>query len=185
MNKSSLFQTKLPMLCVLLWCASVVYAQTVQSPNGKCQVHFNLQRGKPVATLEVDGASVPQSFPLGLQLVGESPSLQQDFVVKSVQMDAPSSSAPYNEMAVELLQRTTAREMVLRMRVSNDSVCVCYEIPQQNTMPTFKVRIAERIIELRSPALTPWEKLYETRDLKQERPSFWKRLKNWFTRKEK
>lgn len=179
----SVLKYKLPILCLLLWCSSVVCAQSVHSPDGKCRFDFSLQRGKPVSTLTIAGENVSRTLPLGLQLVGDSPDLTQDFIVKSMQMAEPSTSLPYNEMAVELMQRTTAREMTLRVRAGNDSIWICYEIPKQNTLPSLKVNINSRIIELQTPASTPWETIYRCSVSTPEHLSFWQRMKKWFTRK--
>lgn len=173
------------LLAVLCWIPLAVAAQ-VASPDGKCHFHFDLQRGRPLGTVRVEGVTVLQQIPLGAQLVGDSPDLTQDLMVKETQVAAPSSSssssAPYNEMSVQLFQRTTAREYVIRVRVSNEDVTLCYEFPEQNTLPRLKLRMGENLVELRAPAATPWQKIYQGNVIKDEPKNFWKRIRNWFAR---
>lgn len=179
------FHALKPICMFTLMCFSVILtcAQSVMSPNGKCQFSFSLQRGKPIGVWNVEGNTVLSSIPLGLELVGDSPSLMQDFLIKESLMMAPSSLKPYHEMSVLLMQRTTAREMQLHFRVFNDSVLLCYEFPAQNTLSQFRVRFDKQILEMQSPVSTPWLLIAKCEEAPSPHSSFWQRIKKWLTRK--
>ena len=66
-------------------------AQTLSSPDGAWQLTFSLQRGRPLVSVVHNGQTVVASREVGLTLVGESPSLDGDFIEKQAGAIAPSS----------------------------------------------------------------------------------------------
>ena len=143
------------MLCLMMLGAQ---AQMLSSPDGAWQLTFSLQRGRPVVSVVHNGQAVVRSRGVGLTLVGESPSLDGDFTEKQAGASAPSSRKG-SELSVTLAQRTTARELTLHFRLTNDGPSLRYEFPRQNTLERFTIRFDGQDLSLRAPASTPWMQL--------------------------
>ena len=170
--------------CLAFLLPLSLFAQTLKSPEGDWQLSFTLERGKPMVKVYHRDEVVMPLRNVGLTLVGDSPSLDADFMGQQAGASAPVPSDEYREMSVNLFQRTTARQLTLHFRLSEGRACLRYEFPDQNTLSDFTILFDGKPLTLHAPAETPWLMLTgKALPDKETRTGFWSRVKRWFSKK--
>ncbi len=131
----------------------VINAQELKSPNGNFEMKFSLlSDGTPTYQLNYLNKEVIKKSKLGLELKNDPKSLLNDFKVVS---SAPSTfnetwntvwgeesqiQNHYNELAVQLKQNGTERELIIRFRLFNDGLGFRYEFPEQKNLVYFVIK---------------------------------------------
>ena len=144
---------KIIVLVSLLLTLSGLSAQTLKSPDGNLVMAFKLnESGTPTYSLTYKGKTVISTSRLGLELKNDKNSLLGDFAVsgtkntsfdetwKPVWGEESAIRNHYNELAVILDQKTTARQMVIRFRLYDDGLGFRYEFPQQKNLSYFVIK---------------------------------------------
>lgn len=157
-------------LCLLIILSfSVIYPQSVKSPDGKLVLNFSLNPdGVPVYSLERKNIQVIKPSRLGLKLKDmytdksmtvvpglefpEIPSFDKNFVVTRIDTsifdetwepvwgEVKSIRNNYRELAITLVQpEVNNREIIIRFRLYNDGLGFRYEFPVQNNLGYFTV----------------------------------------------
>ncbi|HET7898938.1 MAG TPA: glycoside hydrolase family 97 N-terminal domain-containing protein, partial [Flavisolibacter sp.] len=147
MKKISLFAF------VLLFCIWTIEAQEIQSPNHNLQLQFSLlSDGTPAYALTYKGKAVVKTSKLGFVLKNDKKSLLNDFAVADTKTSSFDETwTPvwgevnkirnhYNELAVTLNQKETARQVVVRFRLFDDGLGFRYEFPQQKNLVYFVIK---------------------------------------------
>ncbi|MFN8690276.1 MAG: glycoside hydrolase family 97 N-terminal domain-containing protein, partial [Cyclobacteriaceae bacterium] len=139
-----------PLLFVIaLSCmATGTFAQSIQSPNGRLTVTFQLTpAGEPTYQLTIDGKPVAKPGKLGLS-IQNLPPLTRDFKIEK--SDTSTSSTvwkpvygevreikdQHRELAVHL-RHVSNVSLILRFRFFNDGLGFRYEIPAQPNLTYF------------------------------------------------
>jgi hypothetical protein len=143
--------TRALLLC--LFFVSVVQGQELQSPDKNITLQFSLlEGGVPAYTLSYKGKPVIKPSKLGLQLKGDAKSLLDDFTVvdtkttvwdetwKPVWGEVSTIRNHYNELAVTLNQKQTARQMIVRFRLYDEGLGFRYEFPLQKGLAYFVIK---------------------------------------------
>ena len=145
MRKSILLSLLLSFWTILLW------AQTLQSPDGNLKLNFELIEGHPTYQLTFKGKEVIKPSKLGLELKNK-PSLTDGFSLKDSKLDSKNETwTPvwgeekeirnhYNELAVTLTQPETSRTLVIRFRLFDDGLGFRYEFPTQPNLAHFVIK---------------------------------------------
>jgi len=136
-------------------------AQTVTSPNGDVAVKFTLRDGgRPSYEMTYKGRTVIKPSTLGLELAKtkhaskgmDETDLMDGFTVaktenatfdetwRPVWGETATIRNHYNELAVTLDQKATARAILIRFRVYDDGMGLRYEFPQQESLNYFIVK---------------------------------------------
>ncbi|WP_291781729.1 glycoside hydrolase family 97 N-terminal domain-containing protein, partial [Cecembia sp.] len=129
-------------LPVLLW------AQTLQSPNGELKLQFEIKQGIPYYQLEYKDKPVILPSKLGLELKNQNSFLDGFEIVEvdfgsfdetwyPVWGEENSIRNHYEEMEVSLFQPETARKLIVRFRLFNDGLGFRYEFPSQSKLAHF------------------------------------------------
>ncbi len=150
----------------LLFVASTALkAQSLQSPDGKFTMNFNLKNGVPYYNLKYDGATVIEDSKLGFQLfndTGAIPLIEKPIDAKFNLNNGFTKSGEkraskneiwqpvlgekknylnhYNELAISLNQNLSDRNIVIKFRLFNDGLGFRYEFPQQKNLNYFTIR---------------------------------------------
>ncbi|MCY0976501.1 glycoside hydrolase family 97 protein [Chryseobacterium wangxinyae] len=150
----------------LLFVASTALkAQSLQSPDGKFTMNFNLKNGVPYYNLKYDGATVIEDSKLGFQLfndTGAIPVIEKPIDAKFNLNNGFTKSGEkraskneiwqpilgekknyvnhYNELAISLDQNLSDRNIVIKFRLFNDGLGFRYEFPQQKNLNYFTIR---------------------------------------------
>ncbi len=152
MRKTALF--------VLALLSMTAVAQTVSSPDGNVSVSFALDKGIPTYQVTYKGKDVVKTSRLGLELakdkhaskglnetdlmdgfsVADTQTSTFDETWKPVWGETATIRNHYNELAVNLLQKSTNRRMTIRFRVYDDGMGLRYEFPQQNELNYFLIK---------------------------------------------
>lgn len=147
-------------LSLFLLCSFMAMAQEVRSPNGAIQVKFYLQNGKPTYEMTYKGKSVIKPSHLGLELakskyaskkqhetdlmegftIANTETSAFDEIWKPVWGETSTIRNHYNEMAVDLRQETSQRNIIIRFRVYNDGMGLRYEFPQTENLNYFVIK---------------------------------------------
>lgn len=147
-------------LSLFLLCSFMAMAQEVKSPNGAIQVKFYLQNGKPTYEMTYKGKSVIKPSHLGLELakskyaskkqhetdlmegftIANTETSAFDEIWKPVWGETSTIRNHYNEMAVDLRQETSQRNIIIRFRVYNDGMGLRYEFPQTENLNYFVIK---------------------------------------------
>lgn len=126
----------------------LVWAQTIQSPNGLLQLGFELNGGVPTYELSFKGKPVILPSKLGLELKNK-PSFLEGFEILEVRHQKFDETwAPvwgeesqirnhYHELAVLLNQTSTDRQIIIRFRLFDDGLGFRYEFPSQANLAHF------------------------------------------------
>lgn len=145
MRKSIFLSLLLSFWTILLW------AQTLQSPDGNLKLNFELIEGHPTYQLTFKGKEVIKPSKLGLELKNK-PSLTDGFSLKDSKLDSKNETwTPvwgeekeirnhYNELAVTLTQPETSRTLVIRFRLFDDGLGFRYEFPSQPNLAHFAIK---------------------------------------------
>ncbi|MBL7852965.1 MAG: glycoside hydrolase family 97 protein [Cyclobacteriaceae bacterium] len=141
-----------PLLFVIaLSCmATGTFAQSIQSPNGRHTVAFQLTpAGEPTYQLTIDGKPVVKPGKLGLS-IQNLPALTRDFKIEKTDTSTSSTvwkpaygevreiKDHHRELAVHL-RHVSNVSLILRFRVFNDGLGFRYEIPAQPNLTYFIV----------------------------------------------
>ena len=146
------------LLCTLF--SAMAMAQTVTSPNGNVSLTFALDNGKPTYLLTYKGRDVVKKSYLGLELAKDKHAskgknetdLLDGFSVtstntstfdetwKPVWGETATIRNHYNELQVNLRQKDTERNIILRFRVYDDGLGFRYEFPQQRQLNYFLIK---------------------------------------------
>ncbi|MEG2770788.1 MAG: glycoside hydrolase family 97 protein [Alistipes sp.] len=143
---------KLFLLCTLLAAVYVLAAQErLTSPNGRLTLSVSVYDSIPHYALSYKGKEVILPSCLGLELKGQ-PSLMNGFVQTAATRTAFDETwTPvwgetktirnhYNELAINLTQPSTQRQLTLRFRLYNEGLGVRYEFPEQPNLIYFTLR---------------------------------------------
>ncbi len=134
--------------------------QTVTSPNGNVALSFSLDGGRPTYELKYKQREVVKPSHLGLELDKnkhaskkmKETDLMDGFVIKGtttstfdetwkpVWGESSTIRNHYNELAVELSQPASKRNIVIRFRVYDDGMGLRYEFPQQKSLNYFVIK---------------------------------------------
>ncbi len=145
---------------ILLALPMLSLAQTVSSPDGNVVVSFSLDGGKPTYEMSYKGKDVIRPSHLGLELAKnkhaskgmEETDLIDGFTISDTQTttfdetwepvwgETATIRNHYNEMAVNLHQASSSRNIVIRFRVYDDGMGFRYEFPQQKELNYFIVK---------------------------------------------
>ncbi|PSG90938.1 glycoside hydrolase family 97 protein [Aurantibacter aestuarii] len=144
---------KIKALIIILLVSVFGNAQEFKSPNGNFLMKFSLlSDGTPTYQLSYLNKEVVKSSKLGLELKNDKKSLLNDFKVVSatpstfnetwntVWGEESQIQNHYNELAVQLKQNETEREMIIRFRLFNDGLGFRYEFPQQKNLAYFVIK---------------------------------------------
>lgn len=151
---------KLLILPLLLLVGIMAMAQEVKSPNGAVAVKFYLQDGRPTYEMAYKGRSVIKPSHLGLELakskyaskemketdlmegfsIADTQTSTFDETWKPVWGETATIRNHYNELAVNLHQASSQRNIVIRFRVYNDGMGLRYEFPQDKNLNYFVVK---------------------------------------------
>ncbi|GAA4238281.1 glycoside hydrolase family 97 protein [Postechiella marina] len=129
------------------------FAQELKSPNGALSMHFSLEdNGKPTYKLSYKNNEVIKPSYLGLELKDDEKSLLNDFEITDTQTstfnetwtpvwgEEKEITNHYNELAVSLKQKETAREVIIRFRLFNTGLGFRYEFPSQPNLIYFTIK---------------------------------------------
>ncbi len=151
---------RLFILPVLVLCSLIAMAQEVKSPNGAIAVKFYLQNGRPTYEMTYKGKAVIKPSHLGLELAKSKYASKQmketdlmdgfsiadtqtstfDETWKPVWGETATIRNHYNELAVNLHQASSQRNIVIRFRVYDDGMGLRYEFPQDKNLNYFVVK---------------------------------------------
>jgi glucan 1,4-alpha-glucosidase len=136
---------------VVLIC--VAGAQELRSPNNNFLLQFSLlSDGTPSYRLAYKGKDVVKPSKLGFYLKNDKKSLVNDFAVvdtKTTSFDETWTPVwgevnkirnHYNELAVTLSQKESARQLLLRFRLFDDGLGFRYEFPSQKNLAYFVIK---------------------------------------------
>src|ERR1700691_421136 len=143
---------KIIVLCCLSLSAVVSLGQELISPDHNLSMTFRVSgEGLPVYALTYKQRDVLKSSRLGFELIGDGP-LNTGFVLldtkestfdetwKPVWGEVSSIRNHYNELLVELQQKTTGRKLNIRFRLFNDGLGFRYEFPEQPNLKYFVLK---------------------------------------------
>jgi glucan 1,4-alpha-glucosidase len=138
---------------LILISISAINAQELKSPNGTFTMKFSLMSdGTPTYQLFYQNKEVIKTSKLGLELKNDKKSLLNDFIIVSatpstfdetwntVWGEETQIRNHYNELAVDLKQNGTDREIIVRFRLFNDGLGFRYEFPQQKNLIYFTIK---------------------------------------------
>lgn len=130
---------------ILLW------AQTIQSPNGNLKLEFEVKEGIPYYQMAFKNKAVILPSKLGLELKNQPSFLDGFEIGEVVYNEFDGTWEPvwgeekhirnhYQEMKVELIQPATERKLIVRFRLFNDGLGFRYEFPAQLNLAHFIVK---------------------------------------------
>jgi len=128
-----------------------LFAQSVQSPNKNFTLNFSTGAGVPIYQLTYKDKVIIKPSKMGLELQNESSLLDGFTIVETKKRSFDDTWEPvwgevkeirnhYNEMAVTLVQKETARQMIIRFRLFNDGLGFRYEFPEQENLTYFVIK---------------------------------------------
>ncbi len=145
----------------LLALPLVMMGQEVQSPDGNITLKFSLaDGGVPTYEMSYKGQAVVKPSRLGLELAKDkhaSKGLRETSLMDGFAQKAAKTSTfdetwkpvwgetatirnHYNELAVDLEQPATSRNITVRFRVYDDGMGLRYEFPQQDSLDYFVIK---------------------------------------------
>lgn len=157
------------LLLSLYLMVGTLMAQELKSPDGNLKMNFSLTGGIPTYTLKYKDKDVIKPSKLGLELIGNTTKVEFSTEVKSESkgpqnslydnfemIDTKTTSFDetwkpiwgetkevrnhYNELAVNLNQKGTDRQMCIRFRLFNDGLGFRYEFPTQKNLIYFVIK---------------------------------------------
>jgi glucan 1,4-alpha-glucosidase len=153
---------------LLMLSGSMVFAQSITSPDGQLQLQFSVKDSVPYYQLNYKGTAVIKPGKLGLSTV-DVPSFLSGFAQTNQKTSSFNESwhpvmgefktivNNYNELEVTLAQPGVAnRQLVLRFRVFNDGLGFRYEFPQQKNLNYFVIKEEESQFALSGDNKTWW-----------------------------
>ena len=139
--------------CLILLTIHLLWAQKIQSPDGKLSLTFNLiDKGEPSYQLTYKNQEVIKTSKLGFELKNDKKSLLNDFTLTKTNTatfdenwnpvwgEVKTIRNNFNELAVTLTQNETNRQMIVRFRLFNDGLGFRYEFPQQKNLNYFLIK---------------------------------------------
>lgn len=174
-----------PLLSIFLLSAVFLYAQGLESPNGRLKLEFDLtEKGEPTYALTIGEQQVVEKSKLGLELfsqgysaftqpgqtLGNQPteSLYGEFELLSVTESGYNETWKpvwgeqqeirnhYNELLVELKQQSTGKRMNVRFRLFDDGLGFRYEFPSVDNPPMLIVAEEKTEFALTGDHLAFW-----------------------------
>ncbi|MCU4163284.1 glycoside hydrolase family 97 protein [Carboxylicivirga caseinilyticus] len=142
---------KLLFLINMVLFASVMFGQSLTSPDGNFKMQFQLIDGKPSYKLDYKGKAIVKESHLGFELF-DAPDLLDGFKMvdnktstfdetwKPVWGEYKEIRNHYNELEVTVKQEETNREMIIRFRLFNDGLGFRYEFPEQDNLTYFVIK---------------------------------------------
>lgn len=141
------------LILILLVSVFGTNAQNLKSPNGHFEMKFALLNdGTPTYQLNYLNKVVVKTSKLGLALKNDAKSLLNDFKMVSstpstfnetwntVWGEETQIQNHYNELAVQLKQNGTDRELIIRFRLFDDGLGFRYEFPEQKNLVYFVIK---------------------------------------------
>jgi glucan 1,4-alpha-glucosidase len=137
-------------LFLSLW-SFLIFAQSIQSPNGNIKLDFDLIEGKAVYQLSFKDKEVVKPSRLGFEIKNQ-PTLMDGFRLVSTKTDSFDEywvpvwgeenkiRNQYNELAVTINQASTDRTLLIRFRVFDDGLGFRYEFPTQPELGHFVIK---------------------------------------------
>ncbi|WP_121356440.1 glycoside hydrolase family 97 protein [Flavisolibacter nicotianae] len=138
---------------LLVAIVDIAVSQEVHSPGDKVRLRFSLEAdGTPVYQLSFKGKDVIRPSKLGFYLKNDKNSLLNDFTVvdtKTTSFDETWTPVwgevnkirnKYNELAVTLNQKESARQILIRFRLFDDGLGFRYEFPSQKNLAYFVIK---------------------------------------------
>ena len=137
-------------LFLSLW-SLLIFAQSIQSPNGNVKLDFDLVDGKAVYQLSFKNKEVVKPSRLGFEIKNQ-PTLMDGFRLVSTKTDSfdeywvpvwgeeSKIRNQYNELEVTINQTSTDRTLVIRFRVFDDGLGFRYEFPTQPELGHFVIK---------------------------------------------
>ena len=129
----------------------LIWAQTLQSPNGSLKLGFEIKLGVPYYQLYFNDKAVILPSRLGLELKNQT-SFLDGFEMGNISYSAFDETwfpvwgeesrirNHYNEMEVALLQPGTDRHLIIRFRLFDDGLGFRYEFPSQPHLAHFVIK---------------------------------------------
>lgn len=133
-----------------LW-SILIFAQSIQSPNGNVKLDFDLVDGKATYQLTFKGKEVVKPSRLGFEIKNQ-PTLMDGFRLVNTKTDSfdeywmpvwgeeSKIRNHYNELAVTINQSSTDRTLLIRFRVFDDGLGFRYEFPTQPELGHFVIK---------------------------------------------
>ncbi|RQP14763.1 MAG: glycoside hydrolase family 97 protein [Chryseobacterium sp.] len=166
---------------MLFLAAQSFHAQSLKSPDGRFEMHFQLKDGVPVYNLKFNNKLVVEDSKLGLRLLpanysafGTGPQSEKvtdlNFGFVKTDEKRDNKNEPwnpvlgekkayvnhYNELAVTLNQPQTDRHIVLKFRLFNDGLGFRYEFPEQKNLNYFVIKEEDTEIDLPTDMKAWW-----------------------------
>lgn len=152
--------------------------QTVDSPDHKISLRFDLNEGRPSYSVNFKGQPVIRASTLGFDLKGGSH--QADFVLDGVKTAALDETwlqlwgeqrkvrNHYNELAVTLQQpRSLKQKMRVVFRVFDDAIAFRYEWPEQATLKDFEIMDELTEFNLAADPVALWQPAFRPQQTEQ------------------
>lgn len=152
---------------ILLLFPILLLSQELKSPNGDFSMLFELKEGKPTYQLNLKGNSIIKPSALGFELV-DMPALLSDFEITNTSTSTYDETWEpiwgeqtkirnnYNELLVELSQKSTDRLLHIRFRLFDDGLGFRYEFPQQPNLTYFIIKEEKSQFALTGDHKTFW-----------------------------
>jgi len=139
-------------LLFITFSSSIIYAETIASPNGKIVLNFNLTSlGEPYYQVLLQNEIIIDNSKLGLRL--EDSELSSGFKIENVSTAARKETwlpvwgenatikNEFNELNVNLIEiNGLKRKLTMIFRVFDDGVGFRYQFPYQSTLHHFVVK---------------------------------------------
>lgn len=133
-------------LLIVLFTGIPAFAQKLTSPDGNLIMEFIIdENGSPSYQLSHKNNMVTKASKLGFKLINQEDLLKGFTIQNTQQSDFDAIWRPvwgeqseiinhYKELAVELHQKSTDRNLIIRFRLFDDGLGFRYEFPQQKNL---------------------------------------------------
>lgn len=128
-------------------------AQEIKSPHQNLTLTFELQPdGIPVYSLTYQNDTIIGKSKLGFELVKDPKSMLDDFEIMNTKIsyfdetwepvwgEESSIRNQYNELEINLIQKSNHRKMTIRFRLFDDGLGFRYEFPMQKELTYFTIK---------------------------------------------
>ena len=169
---------------LFLTAHSVLYSQSLKSPDGKFEMNFELKQGIPYYHLKYNGDTVVEDSKMGLRLFRNDSAVKMsskmiqsqdssfDLNYGFTKTDEKRNSKNeiwqpvvgekknyinhYNELAVQLTQASSDRHIIIKFRLFDDGLAFRYEFPQQKNLNYFTIREEDSEIDFPADMKAWW-----------------------------